>query len=228
MTENFSGRRDVLDFWKSFPPGTRKVAVLRHSLRISFANVPMDLWDEIGITERGVEVARNLGRSLADDGDASTLNVYGWGMKRCHETADAIAEGAKERGRPVRREGSISLEGPIFDFAAYKEWILAGKYREMLDVWQRAGDTRGSLTPVAEFSPRVFREILDPKISPPGEASVVVTHDFYLFPIACHAFGKLVEIPDYLDGLVLGETEDGMSVGYRGSVRSTDVASLTS
>jgi hypothetical protein len=56
---------------------------------------------------------------------------------------------------------------------------------------------------------------------------LIVTHDFHIFPLACHAFGALVGIPDYLDGIVIGETEKGMRVGYRGSVCSTDVASLT-
>ena len=227
MTENLSDSRNVLDFWKSLPPGIRRVLILRHSERISFRNVPMEKWDGVGITEKGVTLARDLGRSFADDGDASRLNVYGWGQRRCHETADAIAEGAREKGRAVRRSGGLSMRGPISDFAAYKEWILAGKYLEMLDVWQQAGDTKGSLTPIAEYSPHVFREILDTRISPPGEASVIVTHDFHIFPLACHAMGTPVRIPDYLDGIVIGETEDGMRVGYHGSVCSTNLSSLT-
>ena len=227
MTEKLSDGKNVLDFCNSFSPGIRRVVIVRHSERISFHNVPMDRWDGVGITEKGFMVARVLGRSLVDNGDVSRLNVYSWGQRRCVETADAIAEGAREKGRPVRRLGSLSLGGPISDYAAYKEWILAGKYQEMLDAWQRAGDTKGSLTPIAEYSPHVFREILDPRISPPMEVSVVVTHDFHIFPLACHAFGTLVGLPDYLDGIVIGETENGMRVGYCGLVCSTDFASLT-
>jgi len=175
----------------------------------------------------GEKDAQQLGRSLADDGDASRLNVYSWGQRRCLETANAIAEGVREKGRPVHRLGSLSLGGPISDYAAYKEWILSGRYQEMLNAWQGAEDTKGSLTPIAEYSPHVFREILDPRISPPKEVSVIVTHDFHIFPLACHAFGTLVGLPDYLDGIVIGEAENGMRISYRGSVCSTDFASLT-
>jgi broad specificity phosphatase PhoE len=227
LSEKLSDGKSVLDFCNSFSPGTRRVVIIRHSERISFHNVPMDRWDGVGITEKGFVVARDLGRLFADDGDVSRLNVYGWGRRRCHETADAIAEGVREIGRPVRRLGSLSLGGPISDYAAYKEWILSGRYQEMLEVWQRAGDTKGSLTPIAEYSTHVFREILDPRISPPKEVSVIVTHDFHIFPLACHAFGTLVGLPDYLDGIVIGETESGLRIGYRGSVCSTDLASLT-
>ncbi len=227
LTEKLSDGKNVLDFCDSLSPGTRRVVIVRHSERISFRNVPMEKWDGVGITERGVTLARAFGRSLADDGDASRLNIYGWGHRRCHETADAIAEGARETDRAVRRPGDLSLGGPISNYAAYKEWILSGRYLEMLETWQRAGDTKGGLTPIAKYSPHVFREILDPSISPPKEVSVIVTHDFHIFPLACHAFGTLVETPDYLDGIVIGETENGLRVGYRGSVCSTDLASLT-
>jgi len=227
LTEKLSDGKNVLDFCNSLSPGTRRVVVVRHSERISFRNVPMEKWNGVGITEKGVAVARAFGRSLADDSDRSRLNVYGWGQRRCHETADAIAEGAGGKGRPIRRLEGLKLGGPISDYAAYKEWILSGRYLEMLETWQRAGDTKGGLTPIAEYSPHVFRGILDPRISPPKEVSVIVTHDFHIFPLACHAFGTLVGLPDYLDGIVIGETEKGMRVGYRGSVRSTDLASLT-
>ena len=109
LTEKLSDGKNVLDFCNSLSSGTRRVVIVRHSERISFRNVPMEEWNGVGITEKGVTVARAFGRSLADDSDGSRLNVYGWGQRRCHETADAIAEGAREKGRPVRRLGSLSL-----------------------------------------------------------------------------------------------------------------------
>ena len=84
----------------------------------------------------------------------------------------------------------------------------------MLELWQRGRDIRNSLTPLAEYAPSVFSNILG-QASGEGESlSVIVTHDLHVLPLISYALGKVVEPPDYLDGLVIGEDAARTLVGY--------------
>ena len=46
----------------------RTALIIRHSERPSFDNLPIESWDSVGLTERGVEAARDLGEGACSGG----------------------------------------------------------------------------------------------------------------------------------------------------------------
>ena len=187
----------------------------------------MHQWDSAGITEHGFEAAKGFGRALVRQAEVSQWDVHSWGQLRCGQTANAIAEGIAEEGAVARPMGNLNIKGPIANESAYKEFITAGRWQEMLNLWQQSGDTGGSLIPIDEYAPMVFGEILNHGICPPGKASLIATHDLHILPLARYALGKVVNPPDYLDGVVLGEHGGDVKIGFGDLIRSTDVTKLT-
>jgi broad specificity phosphatase PhoE len=226
LTEKLSDGKRLLQFCTKFSPSTRKIVVIRHSERISFYGVPMEQWDGIGITENGSSAAKKLGKSLAEVSGFPSANVLTWGQKRCAETASAMAEGLVEGGASISAQDNLRLSGPISDYPAYKEMILTGQWQKMLDLWQRADSRAKGLTPVAEYASSSFREILNSRNSPPNQLTIIVTHDLHILPLACHAIGTSVLLPDYLDGFVIAEQNDKMLFGYGEITKSMDNGSL--
>jgi broad specificity phosphatase PhoE len=226
LTEKLSDKT-ILHFLTGFSLSEKSVAVIRHSERVSFHDVPMEKWDSVGITESGLTAAEELGRALVKDARISRVRIYSWGQRRCVETAAAISKGLVEEGASVYSSGSLSLKGPISDYGAYKEMIMTGRWQEMLDSWQKAKDVKGSLIPIAEYSPMIFREILALETSRREELRLVVTHDLHIIPLACYAMEAVVNPPDYLDGLVIGQQDSKISVGYGQLSKSVDLGFLT-
>lgn len=218
---------NLLHYVATFSPGDRTIAVVRHSERASFHNIPIDEWESIGITENGYLVAKNLGKSLAKVGGFSRANIYSWGALRCVETAVAVAQGLVEEGVSARSPGNLTLRGPVSDYAAFKEFLTSGRWTEMLESWQSGRDVKGSLMPVAEYAPMIFKEILHPRTSPREELSLIATHDINVLPLVRHAIKANVDPPDYLDGLVIGEHGNEIEVGYGDLLGSTELGSLT-
>lgn len=187
----------------------------------------MEEWNSVGITENGFAAAKELGGSLVRNAKISRATVYGWGLRRCVETAAAIALGLGDEGAIVRSMGNLDLKGPISDHSVYDDMIRTGRMQEMLDSWQRAEDVKRSLIPIAEYGPMVFRAILDQATSRRDELTLVVTHDMHILPLASHAMRTTVDLPDYLDGLVIGSMGRKISVGYGQMEKSTDLGTLT-
>jgi broad specificity phosphatase PhoE len=187
----------------------------------------MEQWDSIGITENGASAARRLGRSLAGVAGFPRVNVVSWGQSRCAETATAVAEGLTEGGASVSAAATLNLNGPISDHSAYKEMITSNRWQEVLELWQRAASTKGSLTPIAEYASSSFTEILASTTSPPNQLTLIVTHDLHILPLARHAAGTKVPLPDYLDGFVISEREGEFLFGYGEFMKSIDLDSLT-
>lgn len=214
MTEKLSDSVMLLKHCKSSLPTMRLVIILRHSERVSFSDLPKELWGDVGITENGYRAAKVLGDSLVDALPFDHLNVYSWGQRRTWETAQAIASGMAERGGLVCSKGGLSWESPISDHQAYDDFIAEGKWQQLIDSWQRGGDVRNSLKSIQSFGPAILEKLLHDETSPPGEGTVISTHDLNVVPIANFLLGRVVDMPDYLEGVVLAEKEDQARVGY--------------
>lgn len=90
--------------------------------------MPIQAWDGVGLTERGIEAARSFGRALAQDGGILTMGAYIWGLKRCLDTADAIAAGAREKGCRISGQETLAFGSPIADRRKYDLALESGHW----------------------------------------------------------------------------------------------------
>ncbi len=144
---------DVLGLMKSLPPKDKTIIVVRHSERPSFDNIPMNRWNTVGLTSRGVEAAKGFGRKLARDLGGTGLRVYGRGLPRVIDTAAAVAEGAKSDGGRVVEQRAIRLRSPITNRSAYQEAQQSGQWLEVVKEWL-GGAAETPMVAIHEYDPR--------------------------------------------------------------------------
>jgi broad specificity phosphatase PhoE len=96
-----------------------KVAIIRHSERPAFDNLPYDQWDLAELTERGIAQAMKFGEAIGSRSKSKELQTFGWGLRRCQLTAEAICRGYLKRGRNSRM--SRDRSSLDFDEIAYRK-----------------------------------------------------------------------------------------------------------
>lgn len=194
------------------------VAIVRHSERPSFDTIPMEKWGDTTITERGTEAAKDFGRAIVHDAGIYNLRVYHWGQKRCADTADAVATGAKEVGCTVRERNALHLLSPIADQGKYEAALKQGQWESLLHDWQATKEGHVAMIPMRRFASETFRTLFGGEISRPDEVSIIVAHDLQIFPLVSSVFGGPVTKVGYLEGLVLCRTDRETLIGFGGLV----------
>jgi broad specificity phosphatase PhoE len=192
----------------------RTFVVIRHSERPSFNNIPMEDWDNIRLTPRGVEAANDFGNALVNDVKMSNLCFYGWGLKRCMDTAESIASGADNAARKIHRIKTLHLRSPIADREEYDKSQRSGHWNEFLVRWLSADAKQNAMVPVDEYAQDIFRELLNPKFSGSQNTSIIVTHDLHILPLVSYVFGVPIHTLDYLDGVVIRSTSKEVQIGF--------------
>ena len=223
MTKVLLYGNSVLDLLKLLPSKERTIILIRHSERPSLEGIPISAWNGIGLTERGVEAAGDFGRELAGAVNGANLRVYGWGLQRCIDTANAIAEGAEKAGGSVVDRRVLRLKSPIADRAGYEAAQMSGQWMETVEDWLRGG-LGSPMVPIHEYGPEILRSLLDPTVSVSGETSVVVTHDLQIMAFSSHLFGVPTGWPDFLDGPVMKADDSDMQAGLGELVMSIPLA----
>lgn len=113
--------------------GGNIVAVIRHSERPNFDNLPCHEWENVGLTTKGTIAATKFGAALSEFENAKSFQIFGWGLKRCIETAEAISKGARNGGCNIDGPSSIILKSPIADREAYDKPLFSCKW----DLWDQ-------------------------------------------------------------------------------------------
>jgi hypothetical protein len=196
------------------------VLIIRHSERPSFDKMPIETWDNVGLTERGVEAATIFGEALARQGGIRNMRAYGWGLKRCMDTADAIASGAMQGGCLIPDRGALTLGSPIADRRKYEVALGSGHWPEYVAKWLGGEAQDGALFPAKEYAAGTFREVFDRKLAESDGVSLIVTHDLQIFPLVATVFERPIAELDFLDGLVVKADPHAIRVGFGKGVRS--------
>lgn len=219
----YGGR--VIKHLESIPDVGSTLVVVRHSERPSFGKMPVEQWDYVTLTERGVQAAKDFGRVIAQKRKQHRLNVHSWGLKRCVDTAENIAAGAREAGHHDPQTTRLRIRSPVADLEAYNNLMRRGVWTEMLLGWLVDGSYE-SLLPMREFTAEVLTRLLAEDICVNGETTVVATHDLNIFPLISYLHGRPVMKVDFLDGFVLKSDGKDVHVGFDGYSRTIDHAGL--
>lgn len=209
----------VVDLVRRLDAVNRTVLIVRHSERPSFDDVPIQAWDGVGLTERGIEAARSFGRALAQDGGILTMGAYGWGLKRCLDTADAIAAGAREKGCRISGQGTLAFGSPIADRRKYDLALGSGHWEEFVDDWLRGTAQDGALVPADRYATGFLRELFDRQLPESEGVSLIVTHDLQIYPLVGFLLGIPILKLDFLNGLIIKTGPRHVRVGFEGTVR---------
>ena len=200
----------------------RTVLVIRHSERPSFDNIPMEDWNNIGLTSKGVKAAKDLGKALAKEVKISSLSSYGWGLKRCIDTAEAIAAGADGVGCEIRERGVLRFDSPIADRNKYDNAIRSGHWAEFVASWLSGEVQQNAMVPVDKYAPEIFRGLLDSRFCGAQNTSIIVTHDLHILPLVNYVFDMPVSTLDYLDGIVIKSSAGDVQIGFGGMFRQLE------
>jgi broad specificity phosphatase PhoE len=193
--------------------GREKAAIIvRHAERPPLASVVDSMG--VGLTEKGVRDALDFGRSIPFFKKA---RVWHSPALRCNQTAEAIANGLRERGTEVL----------VFQ----EEWNLCGPYvkeTECLIQAERLGDRflrewfEGRVDPgIIDPVPQALHMVLDPiieKLITAQGIDVHVSHDWDIMLLREALLGTKYETEGwlpYLDGLTILQSGIGFEACYR-------------
>jgi broad specificity phosphatase PhoE len=204
----------VLNLFRRMHAEGGAVLIVRHSERPSFDGISIEEWDGVGLTERGIEAAREFGAALAREGEGVPLCSYGWGLKRCLDTAEAIAAGAREGGSRISGVRALHFRPPIADRSKYDAALGSGHWAEFVDDWLTGRDQDGALVPSRTFTAGFLRELSDCGLPGSKEISLIVTHDLQIYPLVGFLTGIPIRKLDFLDGPVIKMDGQRVQVGF--------------
>ena len=195
------------------------VVVVRHSERPDFAGVPTKDWNDVGMTNNGFEAAKMMGRALAQITETSQLDSYGWGLKRCLDTANAIAAGATAAGYSSAYMGPVHMKSPIANREIYDRQLGTMALEETILDWLNEKD-QNVFVSVREYTREILGRLIAVQSKDLDAFTVVATHDLHILPLLSGIFGKPIRYIEYLDGLVIWPEGEGTKVGYGGTIES--------
>lgn len=212
----YGGR--VIQHLDSIPEIGSTLIIVRHSERPSFGGMPVEEWDFVTINERGRSAATSFGRALAERRKDQKLDVRSWGLRRCVETAECIAAGAKEVGYHAPQVTPLGLRGPVSDIEAYNDLMRRGVWTEMLTGWLGRGAYE-SMVPMNEYASEVLSALLNSEFHARqrGDTTIIATHDINILPLATFLHKRPVMKVDFLDGIVLKSDGVNVHVGFESS-----------
>ncbi len=207
----------VIDHLAGRPRAERDIVIIRHSERPSLIPHPVEIWDDILLTPRGIHAANEFGRALVEEVGIDRMRVYSWGSRRCAQTADAIASGVAEAGCEVSPREAMNLGSPVVNRERYDDIMRLHIWDEFLKDWLDPKKGHEAMAPFSQFARGVFQKVLSDGVCRPGEVTLIATHDLYVIPLATRAFSSPVTKVDFLDGLVIGADSKRVHLGFGGA-----------
>lgn len=203
------------------------ITIVRHSERPSFDNIPVEKQDSVTITQRGIEAARNFGKSLVLEANIDKMKVYHWGLKRCSDTADAIAAGASSVGGTIFERESKHLLSPIADIKTYHNALKVGGWNKMLHDWQATEAGHKALVPTKKYSMEIYSKLLVRKEDEDSvNFSVIAAHDLQIFPLLSSVFGGEFNDVGYLEGPVISWNKLRVTFSFGDKTRTMELSKL--
>lgn len=194
-------------------------AIIRHSERPDFRNIPTELWNKVLLTPEGEKVATEFGTALVNESGIPSMNVHGWGLERCIITAEKIAEGARSAGIDGKYSTLYDLQSPIKDIVLYRKFLNAGKYDIMVEDWLSSNNTDGPFWPFGQYSRRTISKVAKEHMQLINNVTVIVTHDLYILPMLNDIFGVRTTEVGFLDGILMAQGGDELDFYSKDSVK---------
>lgn len=186
------------------PHTSRTVAIIRHSERPDFRDIPPEDWNSVLLTSNGERVAVEFGNALVGEANATSVKAEGWGLSRCQLTAEKIYEGARTSGGTGSAYSEVSdLQSPILDLGLYRKHVKNGKYSEMVRDWFNGGPLSDAMKPYKQYSRKIISNILGGHMLNDRNITIIVTHDLYVLPIINQVFDLRNTEVDFLDGILI-------------------------
>lgn len=203
-------------------PETHEVtAVIRHSERPDFKDVPLEKWNSTLLTSYGEKSALEFGTALVKESAIPIVAAKGWGLERCQITAERIAEGAQRAGSTGSRFSSISgFDSPISDLSLYQKYLSEGRYFEMVKEWVNGDSSDSPLAPYGPYSRDIISKIVNGHMSRENPVTIIVTHDLYILPMLNHIFGGQVTEVGFMDGILIESDENNLLFYTKNSEKS--------
>jgi broad specificity phosphatase PhoE len=205
--------QQIIDKLQKVPARGRHILIIRHSERPDFRDIPVDRWNSVLLTEKGIQAAVNFGESLVGETGLETITTEGWGLERCVITARKIAEGASNAGsRNCKFSIASDLQSPIENHEKYEEYLKSGRWNDMLALWLSSPSENGVMRPFKSYSRGILKEVLENHLPESNCANVIVTHDLHIFPIITAIFNRIELSVDFMDGIMISKYDDGVKI----------------
>lgn len=193
-------------------------AIIRHSERPDFSNIPVEQWNSVQLTKEGELAARDFGSALVRDAGIARIEAHGWGLERCLVTARKIAEGARLAGSSRSRYSAITdFRMPISDVKLYRKYLEENNYHRMLMEWLSADPSQTPLIPYVDYSRHILYRVVNELMKGKGSMTVISTHDLYILPILNDIFGLLKTDVGFMDGILISRNRDSLDFFSRDS-----------
>lgn len=175
--------------------------VIRHSIREKITDVNDSYRQRL--TEEGIELARQLGKTLSKHSDNFTF--YHSPVPRCEETANSIKEGIESQNKNVFKVTAFEPLGGFFnrDFKTIADLCHQTGHEKYLQDWYGNKVSPEIVMPCSEAANFMFNEITNTNHE--NTTKVFITHDWNLFCLQS-LFRQSVaemEIPNYLEGIII-------------------------
>ncbi|MDG6904703.1 MAG: hypothetical protein JRN20_02830 [Nitrososphaerota archaeon] len=213
------GKR-IIEAVKQLDDRENTIVLVRHSERPSFEGMPVEQWNSVLLTDRGVDVARQFGRAITTEAAVKSLRVHHWGLKRCAMTADAISEGAVEAGSRVSGPTAIMFKSPILVQKEYQNKVSGLPWNSFVKEWLDSEGPHFGMMSSDQYAREILRSLRNEKLSQRGAATIIATHDLHIIPLVKHVFHVTQPWIDFLDGIALRVNHEEVSVAYAGGIKS--------
>lgn len=188
---------------QSLPPQAPAAALLRHAARFPIVNSSEPTLAEI--TPEGAADAEALGRLLSG---FSSVRLFHSPVKRCRQTAEALARGARARGIAVEEIAAAPELGADYILDLPEAGRLTDLYGEgIVRRWLRGEVPESVLVPAPRLA-QIHLDFVAGKLKAPASSSrrldLHVTHDWNILALRELALGLRHEElgwMDFLDGL---------------------------
>jgi broad specificity phosphatase PhoE len=210
----------IIEAIKQLDGQENTIVLVRHSERRSFDGMPVEKWNSVLLTERGIEAAKQFGKAVTTDAAVKDLRVHHWGLKRCVMTADAISQGAIEAGSNVSGPTAIQLKSPIVVQKEYQKEIGSVRWEKFVDEWLRASGPQFGMMSSDQYAKEILRELRNEKKSSPSGATIIATHDLHIIPLIKYVFHETQPWIDFLDGIAVKVNHNSMAVSYAGKIQN--------
>ena len=220
MFDNLVWGGRVLQLLRIFRGGDQKVAVIRHSERPSFDDLPYHEWDYAGLTDKGTEAALRFGRAIGAAQNPKCLQILWWGLRRCALTAEAISEGAREEGCHVLAPSVIALKSPIAKREEYNKALHSGQWNQFIANWLLDESPQVAMVPAQRYAKEIYRSLLAVEMRSADRITIIVTHDLHILPLVRLVFSSSSRWIDYLDGVVFRVEGEKIDIGFDGVIVS--------
>lgn len=201
-------------------------AIIRHSERPDFKDIPPERWNSTLLTSHGEEIAVDFGKALVGEAGAPSVAAKGWGLERCQLTAERIAQGASQAGGDDSSFSSIvDLPSPISNLDLYRKYLGEGKYFDMVRDWF-SGSAMNALKPYERYSKDIISKIARDHMPVGRRVTIIVTHDLYVLPMLNHIFGGQTTDIDFMDGIILAKSGGRMLFFDRNAQKELPLSEL--